>query len=419
MPPSPPGHFAATLECMTANATAAAPGDEPRRAATSRQGPRREPRRAAGTPEGRQPPVLARVSSPASLLAVIPALLGFSPGRSIVVIGTGPGNGQVRVTLRYDVPAAGQAAVVADDAVGMLTAQRLSTAVAVGYGTDAEVTPVMTALRDHAARSGIALAELLRAEGGRYWSYVCADPGCCPPEGTAFDVSRHPAARALRSAGAPVLPSREALAASVAAKGGQPGAVMRRATRESMAQFARCLRRLDGAGPPVSAARLVDALGQVAVRDAISRYRAGEAVPVAHAALITIALTQLRVRDDAWARMEPAHRAAHLRLWTDLTRLARPGYVAAPASLLAFVAWQSGNGALGNVALDRALADNPRYSLALLLRDALDSGAPPSLARLPMTPEEVAEAYDAIEREAETAPSAPPGGVGAGEPGQK
>ncbi len=89
--------------------------------------------------------------------------------------------------------------------------------------------------------------------------------------------------------------------------------------------------------------------------------------------------------------------AAHLRLWSDLSRLARPGYVAAPASLLAFVAWQSGNGALANVALDRALADDSRYSMALLLRQAIDSGAPPSLARLPMTPEEVAASYDELE----------------------
>jgi hypothetical protein len=95
--------------------------------------------------------------------------------------------------------------------------------------------------------------------------------------------------------------------------------------------------------------------------------------------------------------MDPCHREAHLRLWTDLTRRARPGYVPAPASLLAFVAWQSGNGALANVALDRALADNPRYSMALLLRQAIDSGAPPSMARLPMTPEEVAASYDELE----------------------
>ncbi len=109
---------------------------------------------------------------------------------------------------------------------------------------------------------------------------------------------------------------------------------------------------------------------------------------------MTVALRDLRVRDDAWARMDPAFRDAHRRLWTDVTRRAQPGYVAAPAALLAFVAWQCGDGALANVALDRALADDPRYSMALLLRQVITAGAPPSMARLPMTPEEVAASYD-------------------------
>jgi hypothetical protein len=99
--------------------------------------------------------------------------------------------------------------------------------------------------------------------------------------------------------------------------------------------------------------------------------------------------------------MLPEYNAAHTRLWTDLTRLAPPGYVAAPASLLAFVAWQQGDGALANLALDRALADDRRYSMARLLRRALDSGAPPSVARLPMSPDEVAAAYDLQEAAAD------------------
>jgi hypothetical protein len=138
-------------------------------------------------------------------------------------------------------------------------------------------------------------------------------------------------------------------------------------------------------------------------------------VPLEHAALLAVALGQVRV---PVLRVHPGPGVvtdAHLRLWTDLTRLARSGYVAAPAALLAFCAWQNGDGALANVALDRALADNPRYSMALLLREALDSGAPPSMARLPMTPEEVAAAYDAAEtREAEAEAAVP-----AGEAGQK
>ena len=65
------------------------------------------------------------------------------------------------------------------------------------------------------------------------------------------------------------------------------------------------------------------------------------------------------------------------------------------------MAWQSGNGALANVALDRALGDDPAYSMAMLLRQVIDSGAPPSLARLPMTPDDVAASYDALEANGE------------------
>ena len=117
-------------------------------------------------------------------------------------------------------------------------------------------------------------------------------------------------------------------------------------------------------------------------------------------------LTSLPVRDDAWARMDPAHRDAHRRLWTDVVRRAQPGYAAAPASLLAFVAWQNGDGALANLAIDRALADNPGYSMALLIQEALDAAMPPSQAVLPMTPEQVAASY----ADRDTSQPAPPPG---------
>jgi carotenoid cleavage dioxygenase-like enzyme len=44
-------------------------------------------------------------------------------------------------------------------------------------------------------------------------------------------------------------------------------------------------------------------------------------------------------------------------------------------------------GSVANVALDWALSDDPRYRMAQLLRQAIGSGVPPSLARISMTPE--------------------------------
>jgi hypothetical protein len=153
--------------------------------------------------------------------------------------------------------------------------------------------------------------------------------------------------------------------------------------------------------------------GLAAVQAAISTYREGGSIEhYGQFAWLALVLTSLRVRDDAWARMDPDHRDAHLRLWTDLTRHVQPGYIAAPACLLAFTAWQGGNGALANLALDRALADNPSYSMARLLRDVIDAGTPPSMARLPMTPEEVAASYSDADKQSvrQTGPCRPDAG---------
>jgi hypothetical protein len=347
-----------------------------------------------------------RISSPASLLAVVPYLLTFQPTDSMVLIGTDPACAQVRLTLRYDLPDPPGPDVAADlaaHAIGVLSAQRVETAVGVGYGPGALVTPVADAIRARASAAGIRVTELLRAENELYWSYLCADPACCPPGGTPFTVGDHPAAAVLAASGAQVLASRDDLTATLAPFAGESAELMAEATRQAEERAARLVARVTRTGRETSARRLIAAGGVEAVQEAVDRYRRGGQLTAGNtAAWLTVMLRDLRVRDDAWARMLPEYREAHLRLWTDITRLARPGYVAAPASLLAFVSWQAGNGAVANVALDRALSDNPGYTMAQLLRQAIDSGAPPSMARLPMTPEEVAASYEeALDEEEE------------------
>jgi len=338
-----------------------------------------------------------RITSPASLLAVVPHLLTFQPANSLVVIGTAPPRAQVRVTLRYDLPDPPDpeiATEIARHAVGVLNAQAIETAAGVGYGPGRLVTPVADALRERAAGTGPRITELLRAENQRYWSYLCADPACCPPQGTPYDTD-HPAAAVMADSGTAVLASREELAATLTPVSGTDAELMQEATRRAEEHAMQLIERVTRTGRRAAARRLIAVAGIEAVAEAITACRRGDHIPPGHcAAWLTVVLQDLRVRDDAWCRMDPEHREAHLRLWTDLTRLARPGYVCAPAALLAFVAWQMGNGALANVALDRALSDNPRYTMAQLLRQAIDSGAPPSLARIPMTPEEVAASYD-------------------------
>ena len=354
-------------------------------------------------PQDREPALVVRACSPAALLRLVPHLLGFMPEASLVVIGVAPPRDRIRVTLRYDLPdppAADLVAEIAAHALGVLSAQRLTAAVAVGYGPEPLVTPVARELREAAWQAGIDLKEFLRVQDGRYWSYVCGNEKCCPAAGVPFDAAAaDPAeAEALAAVGERVLAGRAAVAARVAPLGGIARESMRQATRRAEQHIAQLLAKVRKSGPLGAARQMIAAEGLAAVGAMIARYRdGGRFTSDDEIARITVALRDLRVRDDAWARMDPAHSAAHQRLWIDVVRRAQPGYVAAPAALLAFVAWQSGHGALANVALDRALADDPRYSMALLLRQVITAGAPPALARLPMTPEEVAASYDGLD----------------------
>jgi hypothetical protein len=341
--------------------------------------------------------LLVQVGSPSTLLAVVPHLLGFMPEASVVVIGTAQPRDRVRVTLRFDLPDPPDKALAAEmaaHAVDVIASQRLTAAVAVGYGPETLVTPVVTALLGATREAGIELRDFLRVQDGRYWSYRCADVACCPAEGTPFDPSADPAAASMARSGAEVLANRAALAARVAPIGGSAEQSMRQATRRAERHVKQVLGKVRKSSRLGAARHMIATEGLAAVSAMIAAYRDGGRFTTDYqVAWLTVALRDIRVRDDAWARMDPAHREAHLRMWLDVTRRAQPGSVAAPAALLAFVAWQSGDGALANVALDRSLDDNPGYSMAQLLRQVINAGAPPSMATLPMTPEEVAASY--------------------------
>ena len=338
-----------------------------------------------------------RVGSPDSMLAVIPGLLGFHPSKSLVVVGAAASRRRIEVAFRYDLPEppdVGAAAKIAEHATAILARHQLTLAIVVGYGPGPMVTPVADALVGDLRRAGITLHDMLRVENGRYWSYACQDPRCCPAEGVPFDAGDHPAAAAMSAAGNKALRDRAALAASIAPVGGLAAESMRQAVRRAERHAVNLIRAGAASGRRSDIVQKVIGEGLRAVSEAIGIYRrGGRLTDDDKIAWLAVALTDLRVRDDAWARMLPEHTEAHLRLWTDVVRRVPARYVPAPASLLAFTAWQAGNGALANVAAQRALAADPEYSMALLLLDAIGAGVPPSAARLPMTPEEVAASY--------------------------
>ena len=249
-----------------------------------------------------------RIRSAAGLLAVIPHLLGFTPSNSLVVVGVTP-EGRVRFAFRYDLPDppnASTAAEIAGHALSVLVRHNLPVAVVAGYGPGPSVTPFADAFRAAAPGAGVRLHDVLRVEDGRYWSYLCTNPACCPPEGVVFDPAADPAALALAVAGLRVLPSREALAATIAPVTGADAEAMQHAT----AQAERAADLLIARKGPGALIRP----GLTAVRAAIRLYRDGGSIaPAIGYAWLALMLRQLPIRDDAWAG------------WTRSTRLRTSG----------------------------------------------------------------------------------------------
>jgi hypothetical protein len=321
-------------------------------------------------------PSAIRVSAPGQLLAVIPALLGGAvPDHSIVAVGAAPPHGKVIGIIRCplpDPPEPAAARQLAADIRNTFAEDGAAVILAVGYGPGPLVTPVADALRALSGEAGPRLTECMRVENGQYWSYLC--PGSCHPAEGPVSV---PVLAPGTESGSPAAEA----AASIAALGGVIGEQMSAETHRCERIAATYLAKAAALPGTPQAARVISRYGIPAVTATIRAYRQAGPVPPASAfAWLSVTLTVTEVRDAAWSQMDPAHTGAHQRLWTDLVRRAQPGYIAVPASLLAFTAWQAGGIVLAHAALDRAQADNPDDSLAGILRRALEAGIPPHLA---------------------------------------
>jgi Domain of unknown function (DUF4192) len=339
-----------------------------------------------------------KIGSADGILAVIPHLLGFHPSDSLVVLGIAGPHARIRLAFRYDLPDPPESDLaqdIAEHAGTVLGRQHLTTVIAVGYGSHQIVTPVVDVVIPALRAAGVTVQEVLRVADGRYWSYQCGDPTCCPPEGVAVDLAAHPATAVLAAAGMKVRANRADLARTIAPLPDVAESMNQAASRARLRAAGLIEQAVDGQGIGGIFQLVADA-GRRSVRLAVTRYRRGSGLTDHdEIAWLGLALTDMRVRDDAWARMDPRFNDAHQRLWTDLLRHMPGEFVPGPAALLAFTAWQGGDGALASMAIERALEADPEYSMALLVADALQAGLPPAAARLPMTPKQVAASYAA------------------------
>ena len=87
----------------------------------------------------------------------------------------------------------------------------------------------------------------------------------------------------------------------------------------------------------------------------------------------------MSVRDVAWAEITRDNSGQHVDLWRDLVRRSPRELLPGPSSLLAFAAWQHGDGALAWCAIDRCLEVDPDYSMAHCVAEVLTRAVPPGV----------------------------------------
>lgn len=312
---------------------------------------------------------VARLSAPADLVAVVPHLVGFVPTESLVLLALQGPRRRVRTAMRLDLPPADVAERVAASMVARLRALWAEAVVVLVY-TDLPGRlagrEVADALVRQCARAGLAVPEALLVRSGRFWSYTCTGP-CCPAEGTPLPgevsgpVGLVQAERAMT--GRAVLADREALRAALAAPADPALTVAFREAADDP-KWAGTSRRQ----------RLT------LLRTALEGSPRPAPLAPADAARLALALHDVRVRDEAatWVLDEPDRLLALLH---ELARRTPPPWDAPVCTALGWAAYTTGDGGTANVALDRALATDPAYSLALLLRTAVDGMVPPAEVR--------------------------------------
>lgn len=316
-----------------------------------------------------------RASGPADLLALVPGLLGFHPQDSVVVITVGDATHRfhARVDLPTDPVTTEELATYLVDVATQNGVRALAVVV---YSHDASLGRVVVDELSRRMRGkGIDLVCAIRADGHRWWRVGGARDAASA--GTPYDVGSHPFMAEAVVEGTVVLGSREELENTLVGSDPEDASLIVRLASESSQR----LREMDG--QPVTARRSHLVNEGRWIRRRVRRFLTDSQRLDAHdvARLAVLLSASVELRDVAWAEMTHEDARSHVDLWRDVVRRSPPELRAAPATLLGFAAWLSGNGALAWCAVDCAQQCDPDYSLAALLADALAGAIPPSVWR--------------------------------------
>lgn len=304
-------------------------------------------------------PVL-RLSTPQDVLDAVPYLLGFHPQNSLVLIGVKGEHNRVGLTMRCDLIAYSLSSTL--DRLGdALRRDGCDQVIGVVYGPDALLGELWAdTIRLQMPAFGIKVRELIRVADGRWWSYLCDEPACCPPDGTEIGSSSDRVVATAVAAGMVAETSREALVARL-----DPPS-------EGARTQARFRFTLMGGEPDDADLALIRAL--------VSRFtieRTPHATP-RELARVAYAMGDFHLRDEVltWALDSDRVHGLQALLLEVVRHLGGRESVPA-ATVLAAVYYLGGQGAMARVLLDHVTQHDSEYSLALLLGKMLDEGLHP------------------------------------------
>jgi Domain of unknown function (DUF4192) len=290
---------------------------------------------------------------------LVPYLLGFCPQESLVLLLLR--DGLVLLTARVDLPPPTAAAPVLRQLSRLAEQHQASGMVLVAYSTDPGPTrEVVGLLIDGLQPHG--LLDALLVDESRWWSLMCGS-GCCPDDGTPYDLSSHPMAAEAVYAGLTLAAGRAEIEARVAGPAAGDHDRLRAVTADAH-------RDLAVLAPAERRSHMATFVAEFLA--------APRRLSDAECAQLAVLALYVEVRDVAWSAMSREAADDHVDLWQQVVARTVPPGELAPLCLLGMAAWISGNGALQNCCTDRALRLDPGYSMARLLDELNRRALPPT-----------------------------------------
>ncbi len=310
--------------------------------------------------------------TPTDLIAVVPAVLGFHPQDSVVLLTFGPPGGGFHARVDLPVEPAHQEAV-ADVLVDAVMSNGVRRAAMLLYTDDAELALAQARLLgDRLLDLGVDLLDVLRVDDG-CWHRVPEDGS----PGTGYELETHPFTAQRVFEGHVVHRDREELADSlVGTDEDDTVAVTLAATR-----YADLVGTSEEAADPAHGFLRAEARWlQRRIRAHVDEPAGTTPEPEAAEAGRLLVLASLRpTREVALAEITRETSEPQVALWRGLVRRSPRDLLPGAASLLAFAAWQHGDGALAWCAIDRCLEVDPDDSVAHCVAELLTRAVPPTV----------------------------------------